>query len=280
MDYKEYELLAKNIADLLLKIDITDEFKTIKIEHNIKLKGKSGQSHQIDVYWEYELNDKKYKAIIECKDYKSNVSIAKVRDFFGVCYDLREDDIQGFMLTTEGFQKGCLKFAEEYGIKLYELREKVKENDFDGLIQKIDVRFIIDHMMTKMENIVFDQDYLKNVCGLKKGDKINLVCTNDMIIIEDNDHGYKDKMCNFENKVANDLVKENISKQDKECIKHFEFDDCYFQSLIDGAKYKIKSFDIKVVHTIMNEEIQIDASEFIKLVIKDVINNNVKFIKK
>lgn len=50
--------------------------------HNVKLIGKSGQKHQIDVYWEYQYDNTIFKITIECKNYNHTVSICKVRDFF------------------------------------------------------------------------------------------------------------------------------------------------------------------------------------------------------
>lgn len=50
--------------------------------HNVKLIGKSGQKHQIDVYWEYQYDNTIFKIAIECKNYNHTVSICKVRDLF------------------------------------------------------------------------------------------------------------------------------------------------------------------------------------------------------
>ena len=37
---------------------------TTNVEHNVKLIGKSGQKHQIDVYWEYKIAGVQYKVAI------------------------------------------------------------------------------------------------------------------------------------------------------------------------------------------------------------------------
>lgn len=48
----EYERFAREIYQGLIK---ADGINTIDVKHNVKLRGKFGQEHQIDVYWEYEL---------------------------------------------------------------------------------------------------------------------------------------------------------------------------------------------------------------------------------
>lgn len=67
--------------------------------------GNSGTRHQIDVYWEYEKDGQLHKVAIECKNYSKNVPIGKVRDFYGVIDDI--DDLQGIMITRNGFQDGA-----------------------------------------------------------------------------------------------------------------------------------------------------------------------------
>ena len=81
----EYEKFTQEIYQELVNADV---LKTTKVQHNVKLKGRSEQEHQIDVYWEYEIAGTKQKVAIECKNYNKTVGIGKVRDFYGVLYDL------------------------------------------------------------------------------------------------------------------------------------------------------------------------------------------------
>ena len=53
----EYELFTQQIYQQLVNLDV--KWKT-KVQHNVKLEGRSGQKHQIDVYWKYEI----YKTLI------------------------------------------------------------------------------------------------------------------------------------------------------------------------------------------------------------------------
>mgnify|MGYP002563903344 CR=1 FL=1 len=48
----EYEKFTQEVYQKLVNADVV---KTTEVKHDIKLTGKSGQEHQIDVYWEYEI---------------------------------------------------------------------------------------------------------------------------------------------------------------------------------------------------------------------------------
>ena len=71
----EYELFTREIYQQLVDADIV---KATKVQHNVKLEGKSGQKHQIDVYWEYEIAGVTHKVAIECKNYSKSIAIGKV----------------------------------------------------------------------------------------------------------------------------------------------------------------------------------------------------------
>lgn len=113
----EFELFTRHIYQKLVNNDV---LKPTLVRHDVKLKGKSGCEHQIDVYWEYEIAGNKHCVAIECKYYNSLVPIGKVRDFKGVLDDL--NNVNGIMVSSKGFQDGAKKYAKEYGISLKELR--------------------------------------------------------------------------------------------------------------------------------------------------------------
>ena len=46
----EYEKFAQEVYQELVNADVV---KSTEVRHDIKILGKSGQKHQIDVYWEY-----------------------------------------------------------------------------------------------------------------------------------------------------------------------------------------------------------------------------------
>ena len=109
----EYEKFTQEIYQELVNADV---LKTTEVQHNVKLKGRSGQEHQIDVYWEYEIAGSKHKVAIECKNYNKTVPVSKVRDFYGVLADL--NNVTGILVTKVGYQEGAKRYATEHGIML------------------------------------------------------------------------------------------------------------------------------------------------------------------
>jgi hypothetical protein len=113
----EYEKFTQEVCErLALYQGISSS-----VQHNVKLKGKSGLEHQVDVFWEYEKDGNVHRVAIECKNYNQKISIGRVRDFFGVLYDV--GNIKGVMACKKGYQEGAKKFADYYNITLEELRE-------------------------------------------------------------------------------------------------------------------------------------------------------------
>lgn len=272
----QYEIFSKDMHQYLLDESIRNNIKTLKLEHNIKLEGKSGQKHQIDVYWEYEYNNKTYKIIIESKNYSNSVSIAKVRDFFGVIFDLRDQEICGYMITKKGFQEGAIKFAKEYNIKLMELRTENKESDFDGLIQKVDICLMIAHIQENVSKWGINEQYLKEVLGFKTGDKFHINSPAYKVLLEFNN----------ENKIIpiNEYLKmqrENLDLKLNELITvRKDFDNTFLVDVIGNQKFKLDYIEIQYKLTESEEHINIDAMDSVKAIIKDVIFNNIEFVRK
>lgn len=131
----EYEKFTQEIYQELVNADV---LKTTDVQHNVKLKGRSEQEHQIDVYWEYEIAGTKQKVAIECKNYNKTVGIGKVRDFYGVLCDL--NNVAGIMVTKVGYQKGAKEYASEYGISIKELRTP---NPGEAIIGEVEMNFDI-----------------------------------------------------------------------------------------------------------------------------------------
>lgn len=119
----EYEKFTQEIYQELMSAHGI----TTNVEHNVKLTGKSGQKHQIDVYWEYEIAGVQHKIAIECKNYNRKLSVDKVNAFRGLLADLT--DVNGIMITQKGYQTGAKKVADSCGIYLKELRTPCEEDD-------------------------------------------------------------------------------------------------------------------------------------------------------
>lgn len=113
--HTEYEKFVQGIYQALLE---AEELQNVSVVHNIEIAGRSGCKHQIDVYWEYEIVGDVHRVAIECKNYKNKVKVGKIRDFFGVVYDI--GNINGILVTKRGYERGAIQFADYYNIRLIE----------------------------------------------------------------------------------------------------------------------------------------------------------------
>lgn len=275
----EYEKFTQEVYESLSH---PTGLNTKEIKHNIKLTGKSGQSHQIDVYWVYELNEKEYKVAIECKNYNKNVPIGTVRDFFGVLYDL--DNVAGIMVTKKGYQEGAKKYASYYGININELRTPNKGEAIIGEIEiNIDCRrrsrlFLIDNEWAKENNIDYSR-YLNSLDSLNSlswppqkakiswtnATHIPLNTTPNTRVIDEK--GYT--IISFD-KLESELTPDSDNT--------FYFDNAYVET--NDGKIKIKEIKYAYQQTQQITIYSIDAHEFTKALIKDALSGEVKLIPK
>lgn len=129
----EYELLTKKIYQLLLNYQ---GFDNIEVKHNIKIKGKSGVEHQIDVFWEFKIADIPHRVAIECKNYNSSITLGRIRDFHSVLQDI--GNVYGIIVTKTAFQSGVMEYAKHHEIGLKLLRNPI-EDDWDGRLKRIEI---------------------------------------------------------------------------------------------------------------------------------------------
>lgn len=116
VDWQEFEKLS-----LMVYQGLTRHLPDAVIDKNVKLTGKSGSKHEIDVFMELGVGLNKYKTAISCKYYKRHVGLEKVRDFRGVLEDL--DINKGIMISKGGFTKPALQYALAQGLELMTLKK-------------------------------------------------------------------------------------------------------------------------------------------------------------
>jgi hypothetical protein len=114
---KDYELLTQAVYQAILS---KEGHQNIEVEHDVELKGRSGATHQVDVYWRFKQAGVEHKVLVECKNYSRKINLGKIRDFQSVIQDL--GPCQGIMVTKSGYQSGVRTFARSNGIGLKLLR--------------------------------------------------------------------------------------------------------------------------------------------------------------
>ncbi|MGA9213755.1 MAG: restriction endonuclease, partial [Methylocella sp.] len=132
----EYELLTQAIYKTILA---NDGVNTVKVRHNVSLTGHSGVEHQVDVYWDFKQAGITHRVLIECKNYASNLTLEKARNFFAVVHDV--GNCAGIMVTKTGYQSGAAAFCKYYGLTPKLLR-KPDEKDWEGRVKTIHINMI------------------------------------------------------------------------------------------------------------------------------------------
>ncbi|HML66110.1 MAG TPA: restriction endonuclease [Dysgonomonas sp.] len=269
----EYEKLAREIYQGLIN---AEGIHTIDVKHNVKLTGKSGQEHQVDVYWEYEIAGVKLKVIIECKNYNTTVPIGKVRDFFGLLADLT--NVSGIMVTKIGYQAGAKAYANYYGIELKELRTPDKEESIIGELElSIGINrrsrlFLIDDQWARLKNINLEllssrlREILPQGDELVKDGYLPLEITRDTSILD---------------KEGQEIttLDELGAKQPEKNEHIFDFEDAYINTLHWG-QVKIRAVKYIRNQTQERKVFAIDARNIIKVILKDVLSGQIKFFDK
>ena len=270
----EYEKFTQEIYQELVNADV---LKTTMVQHNVKLKGRSGQEHQIDVYWEYEIAGSKHKVAIECKNYNQAVPIGRVRDFFGALYDLV--DVKGIMVTKVGYQKGAKEYASYYGIDLKELRNP---NPGEAIIGEVEMNFdisvrrclfLVDENDSETEKFSVSRykQYLSWM-SLNKDSSWIYATHIPLELIDRNIIDSNGTIMTTLEKIEEELPKDS----DSDII--FKYEDAF----LNTRWGKIKINEIKYEYKYTNEKkvIAIDARDFVKAILKDALNGDIKLIAK
>lgn len=262
----EYEQFTREVYQQLSAYQLTG---FTKVRHNIKLKGRSGCEHQIDVYWEYEKDGGKHRVAIECKNYNKRVPKEKVSAFYGMLSDL--DGVEGIMVSVKGFQKGAIQFAEHYGISLKELRSP---NEGETIIGNIDLRLHVEKtsMLFRVDE-QWAEEHGINIPEYKR--------RMDMTSMDNNRRW--DTATHIPLPIADDVIR--TAKGDyiislesiRDTIKDFPyvlpFQDGYINTKPWG---KIKILEVKFDHSTEDtlQNIAVDAEDLVKAIMKDVKNDN------
>jgi hypothetical protein len=271
-----YENLAQQIFNEILN---QDSVKTINVQHNVMIQGKT-TSHQIDIFWEFEVGGIRYCTIVQAKDWKSTVPQGAILQFKAILDDLPGQP-RGIFVTRTGYQNGAIDVAKANGILLYELREPT-EADWEGKIKTIVILLHALVPRTKNLNIVHDEEWVKQQLqqkGLEKiTEKIQIAgMTNEIFLYDLNFQPImtiKDVVDSF---FSNDNFKKFgpvlISKKFDEYI-YIETTSLTFPFIkIDRIEA-----EISIIESV--EEIKIDGENIVGFILKNVLNGSIQTFDK
>lgn len=273
---KDFELFTKRIYQRLVNNDV---LKPITVQHNVKLKGKSGCEHQIDVFWEYEIAGNMHRVAVECKYYNSLVPIGKVRDFFGLLQDL--NDVRGIMVSRKGYQEGARKFAKYYGISLMDLRRPKWYESIGSITTSVfaDIRhtlFLIDEGWIAEHN--FNLERLCKRYMSFQFDKANYWRSASYFPIETTDRLIRDSEGNVIARLDS-LGLIFLEQQAPGTIMLFPLKDGWVESRYWGP-VKIREVKFEYENTVQETTINLAAEEFVDAILEDAISGNFDYIPK
>jgi hypothetical protein len=267
----DFEVFTKILYEEILN---QQDLKNLKVEHNIKLKGLSQQEHQIDVYWEFEIAGTVHKVAVECKDYKNQVSIGKIRDFSAILDDI--GGIKGIFVTKKGYQSGAIKFAQAKKIDLKIIKdENITQNDFKGSGLVTSIRFRSTALMIDNVNFVieYDKEFLFKD-NATKVIQIEISCTNDEIYIT---NSKKEKIFSLY-ELEKQLPREPSNTKNLKFTKDLT-DNTYFLEY-PNRKHELKVNKIHYLYDTVSykNEYTIEAKATAKAIIRDLIKDTCEVI--
>lgn len=266
----QFELFVKAIYEEIL---LLEGHETINVQHDQKIRGKSGQFHQIDIYWELKIAGIVHRVAIECKEYKNTVSVGKIRDFFGALEDI--GNIHGIFVTTKGYQSGAKIYAQHKNISLKLTKTPTEENilKFQG-IREIYLQQDMYSIQNGHAEIRLDIEWILKNTDIKEGDKVSInLIENEFKIIDK-----KGKKIGVLQDFYSKLPREPCNT--KALIHEYKFDDAYIEVTDKYPRLKIHGlrFTYDTFRSTSNSKISYKLMA--KSILEDIITGDVHFFKK
>ena len=260
---EDFELLVKSIYEEILG---KGGFETIKVSHNVKIEGKSGQAHQIDVYWEFKVAGITHRVAVECKEYKNSVSVGKVRDFHGAISDI--GNIKGIFVTTNGYQKGAVQYAEFVGIDLKTVSDPL-QSELDSLpgINTLQLNGKAIYIGKCEMSPIFDMRWIEENTHLKAGDYFDFNGMNNEVCVMNSNGDKLHTILDLENK----LPRGNLAAQE---LDHtYQFDNGYLLVPNSGVvPLKLKSIKFTYDVCVIETSNTIRFKTIAKAILKDILS--------
>lgn len=272
----DFELFTQRVYQRLVNNDV---LKPTTVKHNIKLRGKSGCEHQIDVYWEYEIAGNKHKVAIECKNYNTPIPIGKVRDFKGVLDDL--NNVNGIMVSRFGYQEGAKKFAAEYGISLKALRRPRWDESIGTITtivhaDAIHCLFLIDEDWIAEHH--FDLDKLRNYYARFQSEKADYWHAAMHFPIATKDHIVRDSIGNQISSIE-ELEKQLPDNPISGTEIVFPFKDGWVESSYWGP-VKVREVKFEYESKVQKTTLNLVADDFVEAILEDALGGNTDYVPK
>lgn len=144
-DWKEFERF------------IYDAFRRqgLKVHRDVRIKGRSGTRHQIDVFAEFRKAGLDFRVIIECKYLNKKVGLNIIREIDGLIDDVRAE--KAVVVSRKGFTRGALRFASDKNIGLVSANDILGDVDFHLLpLNKVPMG-MLENMIDPIDLLILEE---------------------------------------------------------------------------------------------------------------------------
>ena len=258
---KEYEKLTQYIFNQIVNQNQVDN---IDVQHNVIIEGKS-TTHQIDVFWKFEVGGEEYCAIVQAKDWKSKVPQKEMLAFNDIIRDLPYGT-RGIFVSLSGYQKGAIDVAKANGITIYELRPP-KSEDWDGFIKTINLQ--INAKFPVYENMVLSIDGK----WAQKQDELSLP-DKGLMCFDTDDKFYDEHGVAY---ITLTQLLQDLAEKNSDGVKHtiYNFDKATF-TYVSGKYVKVNGIEGDFGFINSTYVHRIDAEDFTSYVLKNIISGDSK----
>ncbi|OMF51003.1 restriction endonuclease [Paenibacillus peoriae] len=254
----KYERITAVVYKLL------DETNTVF--HDLRLRGNGKKAkHQIDVTIVKDSQTK--RILVECKEYDKVVGIGIVRDFFGAVTQIKPDE--AVVVTTKGFTKGAIDFANDEGIKLAILRE-AEDSDWDGLIRKVKINATVITIGTPTITwLAINEEAIEDVGNLLGEDwgGVETKGTFDEYLYNSN----HEVISNYE-EVLNPVLNKAKRIPNERTEGTFEFEETVFIKM-HGHYIPVIGFDYEFTSGKSTLEVNVDDGGKVAVLLFEILNN-------
>lgn len=261
---KPYEKLTQKIFDQIIN---QNRAHNIEVKHDVILQGKT-TTHQIDVFWEFNLNGIQYHTIIQAKDWKTKVKKEHIFAFKGVLDDLPYGT-SGIFVSKSGFQSGAIDVARTHGIRLYELREPTDE-DWGNTITSVEIHQHLYVPYFKNLKLTLDKEWLVSHINRENLPPSGTAFHGDYDIVDE-----QGNCISSISEVINTFLKK-ASEEESNFAKDFENSFIVHQ----GQLLKLKSLCGEYGFRVSTDVIEINIEDIVGLILKDTLEGSFRQIDK
>lgn len=252
---KEYERLTQLVFYQIIN---QNSVQTIDVKHDVILQGKT-TSHQIDVYWEFNLGGIVYSTVIQAKDWKNKVPQKEMLAFKSIIDDL-PTGTKGIYVAKSGYQLGAKTVAEANGIAIYELREP-HEQDWKGRVKDINIQFEIRRPIYKELKLNLDQKWIEENATAPKDIAGRYTFEADTIV--KNRQG--ENICKI-----SDIIMQLVDKSGDSVVgqSHSFGEDAFI--VFNGGRIKVLSISGEFGYLCSKETLHIDGGSLVGLILSPI----------